>query len=268
MSQIFVCSECGNESLKWSGVCSSCGAWNSLKEYKASTVGKNKKIVDVEVFNLSQIKKENLARIETGIFEMDRVLGGGIVPGSVILIGGDPGIGKSTLISQVLGKLDNAYYVSGEESLTQIKIRFDRLGIKKDINVISETNVDSIIKTLGKKKPSLVIIDSIQTMYTPDFPSTPGSMVQIRETALKLQQFAKSENIALIAIGHVTKEGSVAGPKIIEHLVDVVLYLEGEKYHTNRILRSTKNRFGAVDEIGIFSMNENGLEEVDRKSVV
>lgn len=266
---IYVCSECGEEFSKWSGMCEACKSWNTLKEFKveSSKFKVGKKIEASKISKLNEIKKSKIERLKSGIFEFDRVLGNGIVPGSVILLGGDPGIGKSTLTAQVVSNITNSLYVSGEESLEQIKLRVDRLGIKnKDLSVLCETNIDIVIKTIEKNKPSLAVIDSIQTMYTEDFPSTPGSLVQVRESALKLQNLAKRLKIPIVLIGHVTKSGNVAGPKILEHLVDVVLYLEGERYHNNRILRAQKNRFGSIDEIGVFEMNLRGMVEVKNPS--
>lgn len=268
-STIYVCSECGEEFSKWSGMCENCHAWNTLKEFKVQSVSKknNRDIETSKISRLHDVKKSHFERIKSTIFEFDRVLGGGIVPGSVILLGGDPGIGKSTLTAQVISNIANALYISGEESLEQIKIRIDRLKLKnKDLQIATETNIDSIAKTIEKSKPSLVIIDSIQTMYSEDFPSTPGSMVQVRECGLKLQNLAKKLRIPVIMIGHVTKSGNVAGPKILEHLVDVVLYLEGERYHNNRILRAQKNRFGSIDEIGVFEMGKDGMVEINNPS--
>ncbi|MBM2821018.1 MAG: radA [Candidatus Berkelbacteria bacterium] len=272
---VFVCSNCGEEYLKWQGKCDNCGQWNTLKEFK---IQKSKfKIRDsgnlTEPIELSKVTIKNHQRISTKIGEFDRVLGGGIVPGSVVLLGGDPGIGKSTLLLQVATKLESVLYISGEESPEQIKLRFDRLGLSanrgsvssgktQSSKIYSEINLDNVISTIKRENPGLVIIDSIQTIYSGDFPSTPGSLVQVRECALRLQQLAKTSGIPIFLIGHVTKEGSVAGPRILEHLVDVVLYLEGERFHNNRILRAAKNRFGATDEIGIFEMTERGLIEV------
>ena len=216
---------------------------------------------------LSKITIKNFKRSSTAISEFDRVLGGGFIPGSIILLGGDPGIGKSTLLLQVAAKLEKVLYVSGEESPEQIKMRFDRLSLKSNsIKLFSEINLDSILKAIEAEKPKFIVIDSIQTIYSSDFPSTPGSIVQVRECALRLQQLAKTTSTIIILIGHVTKEGAVAGPRILEHLVDIVLYLEGERFHNNRILRSAKNRFGATDEIGIFEMTEKGLVEVSNPS--
>jgi len=267
---IFVCSNCGEEYLKWQGKCDNCGQWNTLKEFrnlKSEIRMKAGLNLPSQVRELSKIQIKKFQRIQTKIGEFDRVLGGGIVPGSVILLGGDPGIGKSTLVLQVANKLDHVLYVSGEESAEQIKMRFDRLGLKSNkIKIFTEIDLSSIINICQKEKPPIAIIDSIQTIYSSDFPSTPGSIVQVRECSLRLQQWAKTNSTTVILIGHVTKEGSVAGPRTLEHLVDVVLYLEGERFHNNRILRAAKNRFGATDEIGIFAMTEEGLEEVKNPS--
>jgi len=271
---VFVCSNCGEEYLRWQGSCSNCGQWNTLKEFKISNIRYQKEGTQPlsEAIEIDKIKTSNFNRIATKIGEFDRVLGGydrntGIIPGSVILLGGEPGIGKSTLLLEVASHLDNVLYVSGEESLEQIKIRFDRLMLKnKSIKLLSDIDLDSVIAAINKENPNLIIIDSIQSIYSKDFPSTPGSLVQVRECALRLQQIAKTTRSSVILVGHVTKEGSVAGPKTLEHLVDVVLYLEGERFYNHRILRSTKNRFGTVDEIGIFEMSEKGLAEVANPS--
>lgn len=265
---IFVCSNCGNEYAAWQGKCDACNEWNSLRELKM----KNEKLktrqqaVPVEI---STLAGANIARtrLSTKIGEVDRVLGGGIVPGSVILLAGDPGIGKSTLLMRLVDNIEHTLYVSGEESRDQVGLRAYRMGVGvEEIDFLAESNVDNIINILqSNPQPSpyqLIIIDSIQTMYSSDFPSTPGSLVQVRECALRLQQFAKSSGIAIILVGHVTKDGTVAGPKTLEHLVDVVLQLEGERYHDARILRGLKNRFGATEEIGLFAMSEAGLQEV------
>jgi len=270
---IFDCSNCGEEYLKWQGKCETCGAWNSLKEFKAPLRHAGSKFKadskPVEVINLSKVQIKNFKRISTKISEVDRVLGGGLVPGSVVLLAGNPGIGKSTILMQIVSNIKESFYISGEESVEQIKMRAERLKVKaSNINIISETNVDAVIEALTKNKPALVIIDSIQAMYSADFPSTAGSLVQVRESALRLQRFAKENHIPVILVGHVTKEGGIAGPKTLEHMVDVVLYLEGEKYHGTRILRGTKNRFGATDEIGIFEIQNNGLIEITNPSKI
>lgn len=263
---IFVCANCGEEYYKWQGKCSSCGEWNSLKEFKSSLSSKTGS-PPAEVFFLDQIKTAHYQRMSSKIKEFDRVLGGGIMPGSIMILGGDPGIGKSTLLLQIATKLDNVLYISGEESLEQIKLRFDRLELKSSkTKIVSEIDLDKIISTVQKEKPKIVIVDSIQTVYSSNYPSTPGSIVQVRECALKLQQLAKTTTTAVILVGHVTKEGTVAGPRTLEHLVDIVLYLEGERFHQNRILRAVKNRYGATDEIGIFEMGQSGLTEVSNPS--
>jgi DNA repair protein RadA/Sms len=274
---IFVCESCGNESIAWAGRCPVCGNWNTYRELKhAKQFGRVSRSEPTEPPQLlSQVKTADFSRLTTGIGEFDRVLGGGIVPGSVILLGGDPGIGKSTLILQVasaLGKKEKSgaiFYVSGEESREQIKIRADRLHVTgTSIYLFSETDVEAVVAAAKTHTPRLIIIDSIQTMYDQSFPSTPGSIVQVRESALRLQQYAKQARVSLIMIGHVTKEGGVAGPRTLEHLVDVVLYLEGERYQGTRILRGEKNRFGATEEIGVFQMEEGGLVEVANPSKI
>ena len=266
---IFVCSSCGEEYLKWQGKCENCGEWNTLKEFKSpKTKFQTFGAVPSAALAIEEIKISNFKRISTTLGEFDRVLGGeeknkGIVPGSVILLSGDPGIGKSTLLLEVAARLDDVLYISGEESAEQIKLRFDRLGLKsKRMKLFSEIDLGAISETINNEKPKIVIVDSIQTIYSNEFPSTPGSLVQVRECALRLQQLAKTTHTPVILVGHVTKEGTVAGPRTLEHLVDVVLYLEGERFHNNRILRGEKNRFGATEEIGIFEMTENGLKEV------
>lgn len=272
---IFVCSNCGNEYAAWQGKCDACGEWNTVKEFKIPASAKamagrqNSKSAEISTLVGAGVSKQ---RLSTKIGEVDRVLGGGLVPGSVVLLAGDPGIGKSTLLLRLADNIDNTLYISGEESKDQVGLRAYRMGVSVDkINFLAETNVDNIIELLTRLEPqspayNLVIIDSIQTMNCADFPSTAGSLIQVRESALRLQQLAKLTSTAIILVGHVTKDGAVAGPKILEHLVDVVLYLEGERYHGTRILRGVKNRFGATDEIGIFAMSEAGLEPVENPS--
>lgn len=269
---LFVCSNCGEEFIQWQGRCANCGEWNTLKEFKvakspsgrvASYAG-SEQVVPVAI---EDVQGANLDRIPSGFLEVDRVLGGGIVPGSVILLGGDPGIGKSTILLQLADRLakagKNILYVSGEESPEQIKLRADRLGVSaKGTRLLAATNVESIAPLLENDRPGLVVIDSIQTMYDPAFPSTPGSIVQVRESALRIQQLAKRLGVPVVLVGHITKEGTVAGPRTLEHLVDVVLYLEGEPQQELRILRAVKNRFGDISEVGIFAMEEKGLAEV------
>jgi DNA repair protein RadA/Sms len=268
---IYVCSNCGEEYLKWQGKCDNCGQWNSLKEFKVKSEKLKTKMQDIEIVDLSKVKTANFGRISSRISEFDRVLGGGFVKGSLVLLGGEPGIGKSTLVMQVAANLGAVLYISGEESLTQIKMRAERLKIKtSQIKLLTETNIDVITQALANAKflPSLIIVDSIQTIYSENFPSTAGSLVQVRECALRLQRLAKETNIPVILVGHVTKEGAVAGPKTLEHMVDVVMYLEGERYHGTRILRTAKNRFGATDEIGIFEIENSGLKEIKNPSKI
>ena len=221
-----------------------------------------------EIINLSNIKKTDFERVSTGLGEFDRVLGGGIVPGSLILVSGDPGIGKSTLLTQLSLNVKSALYIAGEESAQQIKIRVDRINSKSDLAVLNETDVDAIIEAVQREKPGLVIIDSIQTLETTDLNSIAGSVGQVRESAHRLQMIAKALHIPIFLVGHVTKEGTVAGPRTLEHVVDVVLSLEGEPSSNFRILRSTKNRFGPTDEVGIFEMEETGMIEVKNPSQV
>lgn len=265
---IFVCNNCGQEYLKWQGRCDNCGQWNGLKELQIKETNElNIDYPKSEVIVLDKIKSSHFKRMSSNIKEFDRVLGGGIVPGSIAILGGDPGIGKSTLLLQLSASLENVLYISGEESLEQIKLRFDRLGLKsKTLKLYSEINLGQILKTIKDEKPGLVILDSIQTIYSSNFPSTAGSIIQVRECAMRLQQIAKSTQTPIILVGHMTKDGTVAGPRTLEHIVDVVLYLEGERFHGHRILRGTKNRFGATDEIGIFEMTEKGMIEVENPS--
>lgn len=269
---IFVCSNCGGEFLKWQGKCSNCGQWNTLKEFRPR---KEKQLYSnlqpSAVVELEKIKSAKFSRISTKIGEFDRVLGAGIVPGSIMILGGDPGIGKSTLLLQLASNLDNVLYVSGEESADQIKLRYDRLEQKSkrksgSLKILTEINLNQIIQTIQNEKPEVAIIDSIQTVYLDNYPSTAGSIIQVRECAMRLQQLAKLSQTAIILVGHVTKDGTVAGPRTLEHLVDVVLYLEGERFHGHRILRGVKNRFGATDEIGIFEMTNKGMTEVSNPS--
>lgn len=271
---VYVCSECGEEYSRWQGKCNICSNWNTLKEFKF-----NKKINKKENYNnqskvlkLAEIETSNSLRISTGISEFDRVLGGssnnhGIVPGSLILLGGDPGIGKSTILLQTASMVKNTLYITGEESAEQIKIRYDRLGLmSSDLQIYAQTDLEQIINQIQTLKPKFAIIDSIQTIYSNDFPSTPGSLVQVKECALKILQTCKSTSTAVVLVGHITKDGTIAGPKTLEHLVDVVLYLEGDRYQNIRVLRGMKNRFGATDEIGIFEMTESGFKEVNNPS--
>lgn len=265
---IFTCSHCDAQLPKWSGRCPECNKWGTIQEGITETkknTSPTPKFDALMVKSFSNIKDNYLPRLIIGINEIDRLLGGGIVPGSLILLGGEPGIGKSTLALQIFKSLKekNLLYVSGEESLAQIKLRADRLQYQgKNLKLINETNVEKIISAIENLAPDLVIIDSIQTVYSWEEESESGSVSQIRATTAKLLNVAKEKNIPIIITGHVTKDGAVAGPKTLEHLVDVVLYLEGDRYHGYRLLRSVKNRFGSTNDLGIFEMSGEGLNEI------
>ena len=265
---LYQCQSCGYASPKWLGKCPDCGGWNSFSEEQRVTGLKRQGTA--EPVALSEISASTGARYSTEIKELDRTLGGGVVMGSVVLIGGDPGIGKSTIILQSLKgltKLGKVLYVSGEESPEQIKIRADRLNIASDeIILLPETSLEGIISVAQKINPKVIVIDSIQTIFSIELPSAPGSVGQIRECATKLMFMAKKNSIPLFIIGHVTKEGAIAGPKVLEHIVDTVLYFEGDKGNPFRILRAVKNRFGSTNEIGVFEMQGSGLKEVDNPS--
>ncbi|HOQ01621.1 MAG TPA: DNA repair protein RadA [Acetivibrio clariflavus] len=272
---IFVCQECGYESNGWLGKCPSCNSWNTFtEEIQDSSMDLKKKNVffDVKPVNINDIEVENEERYSTGINEMDRVLGGGIVKGSLVLVGGDPGIGKSTLILQICNSIktnSKIVYISGEESIKQIKIRADRLGVRNpNLLMVSETNFKAIQVVSEREKPALIVVDSIQTMFNEELSSAPGSVSQVREITAGLMRIAKTNNIAIFIIGHVTKEGALAGPRVLEHMVDTVLYFEGERHLSYRILRAVKNRFGSTNEIGIFEMKDVGLIEVENPSML
>lgn len=270
--QIFFCKECGYESVKWLGQCPGCKQWNTLVE--ATAVKKGNKIVRDKAAAkptlLSDISVDSQDRWSTKMKELDRVLGGGIVRGSLILVGGDPGIGKSTLLLQVCKNLSDdkkVLYISGEESLKQIKLRAMRLGeFKNPVSMLCETDLDVIKESIKEYKPDVVVVDSIQTMYNAEVGSAPGSVSQVRESTNVLMQLAKGMQITIFIVGHVTKEGVVAGPRVLEHMVDTVLYFEGDRYASYRILRGVKNRFGSTNEIGVFEMRETGLMEVSNPS--
>ncbi|MFA8341584.1 MAG: DNA repair protein RadA [Rhodothermaceae bacterium] len=269
----YLCSSCGYESPRWLGKCPECNQWNTFSEEVVETKKKVKVLsqnVSTDVVKLSTSVVENEKRIKTNIGEFDRVLGGGLIPGSVILLGGDPGIGKSTLVMQTAGKIkETVLYVTGEESVKQVTLRAKRLKVdSENIYLLSETNVDKIIASVKKHEPSVVIIDSIQTMFCSELDNTPGTVTQIRESTAQLMHIAKTKNIAFIIIGHVTKDGAIAGPKVLEHIVDTVLQFEGERNHSYRIIRGQKNRFGSTNEIGIFEMQDSGLQEVLNPSKV
>lgn len=271
----FVCQSCGNTSPRWLGKCPACGEWNSYIEEKVVNEKRShgKMPRNSTAIAITQIESAKEERIGTGIGELDRVLGGGFVPGSLVLVGGDPGIGKSTLALEMVNNVSlskrRVLYVTGEESPEQVKMRAERMGVGSDILfVFAETSVENILEEIAKLSPQLAVIDSIQTIYTEDFPSAPGSVGQIRESAAKIMQYAKTNGTAIFLIGHVTKEGTIAGPKVLEHLVDTVLYFEGGREHPYRILRAVKNRFGSTNEIGVFGMHESGLEEVKSPSEI
>ncbi len=272
---VFFCKECGNESSKWLGQCPACKQWDTMVEqkiekniYKSSnrrTVSDNKAVV------LSQVSSKEDERMTTNIGELDRVLGSGIVKGSLVLVGGDPGIGKSTLLLQMCRELASmgmkVLYVSGEESTVQIKMRADRLGeFKGDMLLLSETNLDTVLDNIDEIKPEIVVIDSVQTMFKEDVNAAPGSISQVKETTNVLMHIAKEKGIATFIVGHVTKEGTVAGPRVLEHMVDTVLYFEGENQASYRMLRAVKNRFGSTNEIGVFEMQREGLVEIPNPS--
>ena len=271
---VFFCQNCGHEENKWLGQCPMCKEWNTFVEERVTQsagVSLSKATKDVEVVPLSAINTDTEERIHTHIQELDRVLGGGIVQGSLILVGGDPGIGKSTILLQVCQKLakdqKKVLYISGEESLKQIKLRAERIGkFTEDLLVLCETNLDTVRSVIEKRRPEVVIIDSIQTMYSENVSSAPGSVSQVRESTNVFMQMAKGLNISIFIVGHVTKEGTVAGPRVLEHMVDTVLYFEGDRHASYRILRGVKNRFGSTNEIGVFEMRENGLVEVENPS--
>ncbi|MBQ9267731.1 MAG: DNA repair protein RadA [Clostridia bacterium] len=269
---IFVCSSCGNESPKWLGKCPGCGGWNTYYEEKVvkDKTTNQKRIAASETIKLNSVETTKYERYKTGYEELDRVLGGGLVQGSLVLLGGEPGIGKSTLIMQICDKVKvdgPVLYVSGEESASQIKMRADRLGINNEnIFFLGETSIELIDEAIEKVKPGLVIIDSIQTMYSEEISSAPGSVSQVREATSKIMMMCKKQNITTIIIGHVTKDGAIAGPRVLEHMVDTVLYLEGERYFSYRVLRGVKNRFGSTNEIGLFEMRDIGMAEIDNPS--
>ncbi len=272
----YVCQECGYDTVKWLGQCPECGAWNSLVEEKVrqASASHHKHVVfGAKPCPVTEIDATVASRMSTQITELDRVLGGGIVPGSLILLGGDPGIGKSTMVLEMADKVASSYrkvlYVSGEESAAQTKMRAQRLDIENGLlYIMTETDLDEVLKTAKEENPCLLIIDSIQTMYCQEIPSAPGSVGQVREATGKLLRFAKDQGVAVVIIGHVTKEGNIAGPRLLEHMVDVVLYFEGERNYAVRILRAMKNRFGSTHESGIFSMEEGGLKEVANPSAM
>lgn len=261
--KIFICDNCGEESLSWAGKCAYCNSWNTLKEMNLPAKDNSSGCVELEFKKVSEIDSANSSRIDSGISELNGVLGGGFVKGSVVLLGGEPGIGKSTITSQICNLIKRTLYVSAEESLPQIKDRLVRLKVcNNDLVLVAGGDLLQLEKKIQQGLFDFVIIDSIQTVYISDLDTSAGSISQVKECGLFLQRLAKKHNITMLIIGHVTKDGNIAGPKIIEHLVDVVLYLEGDKNHQGRVIRGIKNRFGATNEIGLFEMTQEGLKEV------
>ena len=277
---IYRCSDCGGTATKWAGQCGDCGAWNTLTETVEATVAPHPRMAGFagesfganEVTPLRDVAVIENARVPSGLSELDRVLGGGLVPGSVVLIGGDPGIGKSTLLAQALAHLaqhTKTLYVTGEESLSQVRLRVQRLGLgDSPLECLAETSLERMAKLIQKHKPEFAVIDSIQTVYTQTLNSAPGSVSQVRECAAQLVQLAKRLQVGLFLVGHVTKEGQLAGPRVLEHMVDTVLYFEGDSGSRYRLIRAIKNRFGAVNELGIFAMTDAGLKEVPNPSAI
>jgi DNA repair protein RadA/Sms len=271
---VYSCTECGGQAVKWQGQCPHCQAWNTLIETVADkTVSRFSPISAIDrVQNLSEVEAGEAPRFSSGVAELDRVLGGGLVQGGVILLGGDPGIGKSTLLLQVLTYIStrqNALYVSGEESAQQVALRAKRLMLNvKTVNLLAEIQLEKIQAILGEHKPDVAVIDSIQTIYSDVLQSAPGSVAQVRECAAQLTRLAKASGICIILVGHVTKEGALAGPRVLEHMVDTVLYFEGDTHSSFRLIRAFKNRFGAVNELGVFAMTEKGLREVSNPSAL
>lgn len=272
-STVFFCQNCGNESSKWMGQCPACHEWNTFVEeaLDKKEIKSRKAISDVKVSSLNEVTETDATRTKTGMEELDRVLGGGLVKGSLILVGGDPGIGKSTLLLQVCKNVCDKglkmLYISGEESLQQIKLRANRMGkFNENLSLLCETSLSVVKAVIEKEKPDMVVIDSVQTMYDEDVSSAPGSVTQVRQATSVFMQIAKGLGITVFIVGHVTKEGVVAGPRVLEHMVDTVLYFEGERHGTYRILRGVKNRFGSTNEIGVFEMCEFGLAEVENPS--
>lgn len=276
---IFFCSECGYETSRWAGRCPSCGKWNTLVESTTVTgTSSSKKVAtahtsvgyDGKVVKLSEVSHESEPRFSTGLGELDRVLGGGAVYGSLVLVGGEPGVGKSTLLLQICSALclsNKVLYVSGEESLRQISMRARRLGVASDnLSALSETNLDRVVDLVHESSPDILIVDSIQTMFRPGNTSAPGSVSQIKDCTLALMQLAKNDGVTVFVVGHVNKEGSLAGPKVLEHIVDCVLSFEGDRNLIHRILRAEKNRFGSTNEIGVFEMTGDGLKEIPNPS--
>lgn len=278
---LYSCSDCGAEAPKWAGQCGDCGAWNTLVEITTSATPASSRTAryagfageakGLNIQKLDSVSPDDVARVKTGSAEFDRVLGGGLISGSVVLLGGDPGIGKSTLLLQILtrlGELD-PLYITGEESLQQVSARAYRLGLKADnLNLLIETRVEDILSAAQKENPRVMVIDSIQTMYTDELQSAPGAVAQVRESAAQLVRYAKQTQTTIFLVGHVTKEGTLAGPRVLEHMVDTVLYFEGDSGSRYRLIRAMKNRYGAVNELGVFAMTDKGLREVSNPSAI
>ena len=272
---VYYCTECGNETMKWQGRCPACGQWNTIVEHKAAPAAKGKPAARAAggskaAKRLSEVNTADESRFSTGMEELDRVLGGGAVRGSLVLVGGAPGIGKSTLLLQLCAYVSRSMavlYVSGEESESQLKMRAVRLGVNgSGLYVLSETAMEDVLDTVEELKPEVLVIDSIQTLYHQDSTSAPGSITQVKECTMTLMQLAKSSGITVFVVGHINKEGSIAGPKVLEHMVDCVLYFEGDRSTSYRLISAAKNRFGSTNELGVFDMHENGLQEVENPS--
>ena len=271
---IFLCNNCGNEFPKWAGKCPSCGQWNCLEEYTPPTTSKGTPVSTAATATrpkrLKEIQTDEALRFSTGMGELDRVLGGGAVRGSLVLVSGAPGIGKSTMLLQICQQIckgQTVLYVSGEESESQLKLRAERLGVVSDeLYFLCEPNLDAALHSAEQLKPGLLIVDSIQTLYTEDRSTSPGSVAQVKDCTLRLMQYCKSSGVTVFVVGHINKEGAIAGPKVLEHMVDCVLYFEGEEHTTYRLLRGAKNRFGSTNEIGVFEMYDKGLREVPNPS--
>jgi DNA repair protein RadA/Sms len=267
----FSCSECGYATGKWLGRCPSCGGWSTLVEERAAPAAAKASGAARPLLRLVEIEATDAQRIQTGVPELDRVLGGGLVPASLVLVAGDPGIGKSTLLLMALRAMSadrKTLLVTGEESAAQVKLRADRLGGAADVHILAETNLDEVCATLERERPDVAVIDSVQTLYAPELGSAPGSVAQVRESAARILRVAKENEIAVFLVGHVTKEGAVAGPRVLEHLVDCALHFEGDRYREHRVLRAVKNRFGSTNELGVFEMTGAGLEGVADPSAV
>lgn len=272
---VFLCTNCGNETPKWAGRCPSCGQWNTLEEYTPTPSGKVSAVSAARTTSavakrLSEAKTDEALRFTTGLSELDRVLGGGAVKGSLVLVSGAPGIGKSTLLLQIceqIAREQTVLYVSGEESEGQLKLRAERLGVtSNNLFILCETSLDEVLGASERVQPDLLIVDSIQTLYAEDKPASPGSVTQVKECTLRLMQYCKSSGVTVFVVGHINKEGAIAGPKVLEHMVDCVLYFEGESHTAHRLLRAAKNRFGSTNEIGVFEMQDTGLREVPNPS--